>query len=155
FTDGVCWVELAALSDPALMPQTIAAMLGVREQPNRALTETLRDYLRPRQILLIFDNCEHLVADCAVLADALLRACPGLKLLTTSRQSLGVNGEAIWPVPPMSIPNAIGSSPAEELIRFEAARLFIERASAVRPRFALTEQNAPVVAQVCRRLDGI
>jgi predicted ATPase len=155
FTDGVCWVELAALSDPALMPQTIAAMLGVREQPNRALTETLRDYLRPRQILLIFDNCEHLVAACAVLADALLRACPGLKLLTTSRQSLGVNGEAIWPVPPMSIPNAIGSSPAEELIRFEAARLFIERASAVRPRFALTEQNAPVVAQVCRRLDGI
>jgi non-specific serine/threonine protein kinase len=155
YTDGVCWVELAALSDPALMPQTIAAMLGVREQPNRALTETLRDYLRPRQILLILDNCEHLVAACATLADALLRACPGLKMLATSRQSLGVNGEAIWPVPPLSIPNAIGSSPAEELIRFEAARLFIERASAVRPRFALTEQNAPVVAQICRRLDGI
>ncbi|HEY6403819.1 MAG TPA: AAA family ATPase, partial [Blastocatellia bacterium] len=155
FSDGVWWGELASLSHPALVPQTIAAMLGVREQPNRALTETLRDYLRPRQILLILDNCEHLVAACATLADLLLRACPGLKLLATSRQSLGVNGEAIWPVPPMSIPDAIDPSPTEELIRCEAARLFIDRASAARPRFVLTEQHAPVVAQICRRLDGI
>jgi non-specific serine/threonine protein kinase len=153
--DGMWWVELAALSDAGLLPQAVAAALGVREQPGRALSETLVIWLRPRNLLLLLDNCEHLIAACAGLADSLLRACPRLKVLATSREALGVNGEIVWPVPPLSLPDPGDLPSVEELMKYEAARLFVERASAASPRFALTGGNAAAVAQTCHRLDGL
>ncbi len=163
FADGVWLVELAALADPALVPQAVAAVLDVRELPDRPLTKTLADYLRPKRLLLILDNCEHLVAACARLAEVLLRACPDLRILATSREALGIAGETVWPVPSLSLPDpaaacgypAPGPPSLERLARSEAVRLFSERAAAVLPAFALTDRNALAVAQVCRRLDGI
>ena len=139
--DGVWFVDLAPLTDPALVPQTVAATLGVRAEPGRPMTETLAAALRSRRLLLIWDNCEHLLPACAALAAALLAACPALRLLATSRQALGLTGETVWPVPSLS-----GA---------DAAQLFAERAASVLPGFALTERIGPVVAQICRRLDGI
>ena len=155
FEDGVWLVELAPLADPSLVAQAVAATLGVREQPGRSLTETLSDYLGSKKVLLVLDNCEHLVEACAELAEALLRFCPELRVLATSREALGITGEVAWPVPSLSLPDLrrlpdIGSLPS-----YESARLFVERAEAVKPTFALTEQNASAVAQVCYRLDGI
>jgi non-specific serine/threonine protein kinase len=155
FEDGVWLVELASLSDPALVAQTVAFTLGVREQPGRPLTETLTDYLRPREVLLVLDNCEHLVEACANLAVALLRACPRLRILATSRETLGIAGETPWLVPSLSLPAGRQPPAIEEMPRYEAVRLFIERTTAVLPGFALTDRNAQAVAQVCQRLDGI
>jgi non-specific serine/threonine protein kinase len=153
--DGVWWVELAALSDTGLLPQAVAATLGLREQPGRALSETLVAWLQHRKLLLVLDNCEHLIADCAGLADRLLHACPHLKVLATSREALGINGEIVWPVPALSLPDPGDLTSVEELMKYEAVRLFVERASATLPRFALTEENAATVAQICHRLDGL
>ncbi len=153
--DGVWWVELAGLTDQSLVPQAVAAALGVREQAGRAIVKTLADHLRARRLAIILDNCEHLVVACAKLADELLRACPELKILATSRESLNVAGEVIWLVPTLSAPDPNHSLSLEELKRFEAARLFIERACASLPDFTLTAQNAPAVAQICHRLDGL
>ncbi len=155
FEDGAWLVELASLSDPALVPQAVASVLGVREQPGRPLTETLLDHLRPKKALLVLDNCEHLIGACAGLADALLRACPNLRILATSREALGVAGEGTWPVPSLSLPDPRHGLPVEELARYEAVRLFVERAAAVVPGFVPTDQNAAFVARVCQRLDGI
>ncbi len=155
FEDGVWLVELASLSDPAVMAQTVAFTLGVREQPGRSLTETLADYLRPREMLLVLDNCEHLVEACADLTDALLRACPGLRILATSRETLGIAGETSWLVPSLSLPAGRHPPAIEEMPRYEAVRLFIERTTAVLPGFTLTDRNTQAVAQVCQRLDGI
>ena len=102
--DGVWLVELAPLADPSLVPQAVASTLGVREQPGRSLTETLCDYLRSKKMLLVLDNCEHLIEACATLAEALLRSCPELRVLATSREALGINGEVAWPVPSLSLP---------------------------------------------------
>jgi predicted ATPase/DNA-binding CsgD family transcriptional regulator len=155
FEDGVWLVELAPLADPSLVPQAVASTLGVREQPGRSLTETLSDYLRARKMLLVLDNCEHLIEACAALAEALLRYCPELHILTTSREALGIVGEVAWPVPSLSLPDLRRLPEAESLPRYEATRLFVERATAVKPDFALTEQNVAAVGQVCYRLDGI
>jgi predicted ATPase len=125
----------------------------VREQPNRRLADTLADALREKKILLLLDNCEHLLDAVARLVDALLSSCPRLRILATSREALGVPGEANWPVPPLSVPDADGS-PAD-LMRYEAVRLFVERARLRLPAFDLTPANAEAVAKVCRRLDGI
>jgi predicted ATPase/class 3 adenylate cyclase len=154
FSHGVWLAELAALSDPALLPQTVASVLGVREQPGRALLDTLQDYLRPKRLLLLLDNCEHLMAASAQLASRLLPACPQLKLLTTSREALSVAGEVTFQVPSLSLPEALDATP-EVLAQSEAGRLFVERAQAVRPGFTLTHANAGAVTQICRRLDGI
>src|SRR5439155_25317590 len=102
--DGVWLVELAALGDPALLPQVIGTALGLREQPGRDLETALRETLREKSALLVLDNCEHLVAACATLAEALLRACPRLRILTTSREALGITGETAWRVPSLSLP---------------------------------------------------
>jgi len=131
FENGVWWVELASLSDPKLVPGVVASALGVREAPDRSLTEALVEHLKPRRTLLILDNCEHLVEGCAVLADTLLRACPDLKVLATSRESLRVAGEATWVVPSLSLPDPRRRPPTAELARYEAIRLFVERAGAV------------------------
>jgi predicted ATPase/two-component SAPR family response regulator len=155
FEDGVWLVELASLSDPALVPQTVAFALGIREQPGRLLTDTLSEHLELKKMLLVLDNCEHLVEACARLAEALLRSCPNLRILATSREALGITGETGWLVPSLSLPNPPYLPPVEELPRYEAARLFIERAAAMLPTFEPTDRNAAVVMRVCRGLDGI
>jgi predicted ATPase/DNA-binding CsgD family transcriptional regulator len=155
FEDGAWMVELAPLSDPSLVPQAVGSVLGVREQPGRPLTEYLSGYLRHKNMLLVLDNCEHLIGPCAELAEALLRSCPGLRVLATSREALAIPGEVAWPVPPLSLPDLRRLPDSESLLHHESARLFVERTIAVRPTFALTEQNATAVARVCYRLDGI
>src|SRR5918998_2339573 len=155
FEDGVWMVELASLAEPSLVPQAVAFTLGVRERPGSSLTEALTDYLRTRKLLLLLDNCEHLVDACAELAGVLLHSCPGLRVLATSREVLGITGEIAWPVPSLSLPDIRRLPEIESLPRYESARLFVERATTVKPNFTLTEQNAPAVARVCYRLDGI
>lgn len=153
FKDGVWWVELAGLSDGTLIPQAIAKALGVRESTNQPLQETLVNYLRGKQLLLVLDNCEHLVAACARTAEMLLQACPRLTILATSREPLGIGGERVWQVPTLSLPEP--QQVIHLLMQSESVRLFVARAAAVRSDFKLTEQNALTVAHICRRLDGI
>jgi len=155
FPDGVWLVDLAPLADPALVPQAVAAVLGVREEPQRSLTATLVDALRPRALLLLLDNCEHLLDTCAHLAETLLSAGSHLRILATSREALGVAGETSWPVPSLSLPDPAHPPALADLMRSEAVELFRERASSALPTFTLTPENAAAVAQVCRRLDGI
>ncbi len=155
YTDGVWLVELASLSDPALVPQTVAITLGVREEGGRPILTTLSDYLRGKKMLLVFDNCEHLIETCAIMADALLHSCPHLKVLATSREVLGIAGEMTWSVPSLSLPVARQMATSEDLAQYEAVRLFVDRAKYASPGFKLTNQNAQVVAQVCQQLDGI
>src|SRR5215210_7387412 len=155
FEDGVWLVELAWLADQDLVPQTVASVIGAREQPGHPLAETLSNHLRTKRLLLILDNCEHLVEACATLTEALLRSCPELRILTTSREALGITGEIAWPVPSLSLPDLRRLPEVESLRRYESARLFLERTTEVNPAFTLTEQNAPSVARVCYRLDGI
>lgn len=153
--DGVWLVDLAPLADGALVPQAVASALGVRELPGRPLTEALADALRAREILLLLDNCEHLLPACAPLADRLLRACPRLRILATGREALGIAGETAWRVPSLALPESPAVASLEQLRRYEAVRLFVDRARAALPCFALTERNGPAVAEVCRRLDGM
>jgi predicted ATPase/class 3 adenylate cyclase len=155
FPDGVWIVELAALADPALVPQTVAAVWALREQPGRPLSATLQDYVQPKALLLILDNCEHLLEACAQLASALLRGCPRLTILTSSREALGVAGETSYRVPSLALPEAHASLPVERIADYEAVRLFVARAQAVRPDLALTASTLGSIAQICRRLDGI
>jgi predicted ATPase len=155
FAEGVWFVDLAPLADPALVPQAVAAALGVQEAPGRPLLATLGDYLRSRNLLLLLDNCEHLLDACAQLTDTLLRACPQVRILATSRELLGLAGETAWRVPSLSLPDPRQEASVASLIQYEAVQLFLERARAVLPSFNLTEANAPGVARICRRLDGI
>ena len=155
FQDGTWLVELVPLSDPDLVPQAVASVLGVRGTPGAALVDSLRVRLASEETLLILDNCEHLVGACADLAEALLGSCPDLRVLATSREALGVSGETLYPVPPLSLPDLRHLQDAEGLARYEAAELFVERSRAVRPGFEITEQNASAVAQICYRLDGM
>ncbi len=147
-----CWVELAALTDPAFVPQAVATAVGVSEDENRpAMAALAAAFAAPS--LLILDNCEHLIAACALLAASLLRACPNLRILATSREPLRVSGETIWRVPPLTLPAAAAT--ATSLAESEAAQLFVERARGRLPDFALTEENAAAVATICQRLDGM
>ncbi len=155
FANGVWLAELAALSDSALVPQAVASALGVREESGRSLLATLADYLQPKQLLLVLDNCEHLIGACAPLAAALLRACPRLKILALSWEVLGIAEEVTYHVPALSLPDLRRLPSLEHLTQYEAVRLFIERAADALPTFAVTNQNARAVAQVCYRLDGI
>ncbi len=155
FHDGVWWVELVALSDPTLVPQAVAKALGIRESPTQPPVETLVGACKAKQLLLVLDNCEHLVLACARLAETLLTHCPDFQILATSREPLRIPGEQVWTVPLLSVPAAEPSSLAALLLEFEGIRLFVERAGAVRPDFVLDEGNALAIAQICRRLDGI
>jgi predicted ATPase len=155
FEDGVWWSGLASLSDLTLVPQEVASVLNVREQPGRSFTEVLVESLKSEKVMLVIDNCEHLVGACAELADTLLRSCPRLHILATSREILGIDGEISWPVPPLSAPDPNDLPPIEELLHSEAVTLFTERAKTNAPVFELTEHNAPAVARVCQRLDGV
>jgi predicted ATPase/DNA-binding CsgD family transcriptional regulator len=155
FEHGVWWVELAALSDPLLVPQAVASALGTPERAGYTVTEALSDALRPKHLLLVLDNCEHLLAACAQLIDALLRTCSQLRVLVTSREALTISGETIWLVLPLRVPDTYQPPPIEGLLTYEAVQLFVERARSVLASFTLTPENAPAVVQVCRRLDGM
>jgi predicted ATPase/transcriptional regulator with XRE-family HTH domain len=155
YPDGVWHADLAALADPADVPTAVASAMGVREEAGQPLQATLVAALRSRHLLLVLDNCEHLLDVCATLAQALLRGCPQVTVLATSREGLRLAGEIVWRVPSMALPDDEHLPPPEALAQVEAVRLFVERALAVQPDFAVAAQNAPVVAQVCRRLDGI
>jgi predicted ATPase/DNA-binding CsgD family transcriptional regulator len=139
--DGVRLIELASLRDPQLVPQAIATTLNVRERAGRSLSDSVIAWLAQRQMLLVLDNCEHLVAACATIVDRLLEACVNLRVLTTSREPLRITGEVTWRVPSLAVPDAV--------------QLFVERAQAVQPNFKLTSQNASAVAAICSRLDGL
>ena len=155
YPDGVWLVELAALTQGALAPHVVAESLGVQEQPNRPLTATLADALRTKEMLVVLDNCEHLVEAVAGLADELLDACPKLRILATSRERLNVAGEVVWSVPPLSVPDA-GRPPNPEGLRvYESVRLFVERALRRTGAFVLTAQSASAVAEICQQLEGM
>lgn len=154
FADGVWFVELAPLTDASLIPQTIAAIFGLRELPNMPIINIVTDYLRAKQLLLILDNCEHLVEACAKLSNHLLHSCPQVKVIATSREALGITGETTYRVPSLSLPDPAQVT-REAIMGFESVQLFVERASAVNPRFNLSDENASAIAQICRRLDGI
>lgn len=155
FADGVFLVELAALADAQLVPQAVARALGVREQPGRALVDVLAEALNARQQLLVLDNCEHLVDAAAHLADCLLGTCEELRILATSREPLSISGEVTWRVPSLAVPDSGAAALSGQLTAYAATRLFVERATAARPDFRVTDQNAPAIIEVCRRLDGI
>ncbi len=161
--DGVWIIDLAAISDPEMVVQAVSAVLGLREEPGEPLIETLCAYLKPRTTLLLLDSCEHLVAACAELAEAVLRACPNARILATSRERLGIAGEHVFPVPTLELPPAnygaqsTGAAQADpsKLFEYASVRLFCERAFLQQPSFALTGANAGAVAEICRTLDGI
>src|SRR5215204_2497566 len=154
FEDGVFFVALAAVADPTLVAPAITRALGLAESGNQTAEELLEGYLRDRQVLLVLDNFEQ-VLESASLLDALLSAAPGLKLLATSRTALRLYGEHEFPVPPLSLPDTGPLPPVEHLTRYEAVRLFVDRARAIRPDFSLTGENAPAVIEICHRLDGL
>src|SRR5260370_38049146 len=155
FEHGVWWVELAALSDPLLVPQVVASAVGISERVGCTLTEALSDVLRRQHLLLVLDNCEHLLAACVQLIETLLHTCPTLRVLVTSREALTITGETVWPVASLRVPYTYPLPPIDGLLTYEAVQLFIERARSVQPSFTLTPENAPAGVQVCRRLDGI
>jgi non-specific serine/threonine protein kinase len=155
FPDGVWVIDLAALADPGLVAQAVATVLDVREGPHRPILTALADCLRNRQLLLILDNCEHLITACAQLSDAILRSADRACILATSREGLGITGETVWRVPSLSVPDAATNVSTETLLLYDAARLFLERASAVDPSFTAAAANAALIADVCIRLDGI
>jgi predicted ATPase/DNA-binding CsgD family transcriptional regulator len=154
FADGVVWVDLAPLADAALVPTTLAIALGVTPSPSRPLHEDLASSLRSRQLLLLLDNCEHVLAETADLVGYLLARCPALQVLATSRAPLHLHGEQSLPVAPLPLPPIDGRS-LGSLAENDAVRLFVARARAVRPAFVLTEANASTVAMICHRLDGL
>lgn len=154
FADGACWVELQRVRDPATVAAAVGGAVGVRERPGQTLVDTLAEQLRERHLLVVLDNCEHLVAACAALVQELTSACPRLHVLATSREPLAVEGETTFGVAPLRVPDP-GARSAHAVGATDAGRLFEVRARQVRPDFALTHDNAAAVATICRRLDGI
>jgi predicted ATPase len=155
YPDGVWLVELAPLSKEELVPKAVAEALGVAERPAEPLADTLAEVLRRSELLLILDNCEHLLEATARLVDLMLDSCPQLRVLATSREALGVEGELRWVVPPLSVPEFQGTLKTEDLVGYESVRLFVERAMARDPTFYLSLHNALAVAEICRMLEGI
>ncbi len=154
YPDGVWFVELAPIQDPELVPQAVFTALGLQDHSSSWAVSTLSDYLADKRPLLILDNCEHVHDAAAVLAGTLLRACPDLRILATSRQALGVTGEVVIDVPTLSLPEDGDASP-ETLLRSDAVALFVERAGAVQQGFAVDAANAAAILSVCTHLDGI
>jgi predicted ATPase/DNA-binding CsgD family transcriptional regulator len=154
FLDGALFVPLADLRQPELVASRVASVIGVVEEPGRPLAATLADALRPRRVLLVLDNCEHLIDACAVLGEQLLASSPGLSVIATSREPLRVAAETVWQVPPLSMPGS-DRAPAAEMIDSDALRLFAERAAAVKPDFVLGPANLKPAAAICRAVDGL
>ena len=155
FDHGIWFVELAPLTDPDLIPQTILSAIGIREQEGPPPLELLKTYLQEKKTLIVLDNCEHLISASAQVVNELLRAAPKIKVLTSSREALGVRGEVSYPVPSLTLPNLKHLPAIESLSQYEAVRLFIDRALLVSPHFVVDKENAPYLAQICHRLDGI
>ena len=154
FEDGAFVVELAPISNPALVPVTVAQVLGVRDVGGRPILESLKEYLRRRSMLLVLDNFEQILSAASVVAD-LMSVSPGLRVLVTSREPLHLRGEREYAVPPLALPDARHLPAPEEVARYAAVALFLERAAAIRPDFAVTDENAAAVAEICARLDGL
>ena len=155
FPNGIWFVELAPLTEPGLIPQTILSAVGIQAQQGYISMERLIDFLREKTSLLILDNCEHLIEACARLVETLLNTAPNLKILASSREALGVKGEQAWHVPSLSAPDIKHLPPFDQLPQYESIRLFIDRTLLVQPHFVFTNENAPAVAKICQRLDGI
>jgi non-specific serine/threonine protein kinase len=155
FGDGVWWVNLAPLGDGGLVAHTVALVLGLPGDPRRSMAATLGNHLWNKDLLLVLDNCEHLVAECAELAGQLLPHAPRLRIMATSREPLGIDGEVVWSVLPLSLPALEGAPTPQSVVESEAGQLFLERARAAQPDFLLTDAVSRAIAQVCRRLDGI
>jgi predicted ATPase/DNA-binding SARP family transcriptional activator len=154
YQEGVWLIQFASVPKPELIWSAVASALSVREEPDRPLAATITEQFRTKETLLVLDNCEHLLPAAAEVTGTLLAECPEVRILATSQVRLRVGGEAIWPVPPLSVP-AAGELDVAAVLRFESARLFQDRAALARPGFTLTAANAAAVAQLCRRLDGI
>lgn len=155
FSDGVWLVELAPVTDPALVPQTLLSTFNLREDRNRSPQAVLVDFLRAKMLLLVLDNCEHLIEACAQISDSLLQACPNLRILASSREALGIAGELAYRVPSLNTPNPEKLPSLDELKKVDSIQLFVERAATAKPGFTLTNLNAFSLAQICYRLDGI
>lgn len=158
YPDGVWYVELASLRNAAQVPQTVATTLGLRELRGRTAVDLLLSHLQSRTLLLVLDNCEHVIDACARLAAEMLQTCADVRILATSRETLGVYGETSFSVPPFRVPPIDDDAPRaglDELAGYEAVRLFVERAQLTLPSFALTSDNVESVVRVCRRLDGM
>lgn len=155
FDDGVWFIDLAPISNPDLVPNAIANVMGVREEPNRPLMDTLLDCMKGRNTLLILDNCEHLIETCARLSESILQTDPHPRILASSREPLGIAGEKVYRVPPLDVPAHAETLTVEESGQYASIRLFIERALQTQSTFKVTNTNAPVIAKICRRLDGI
>jgi len=155
FFDGVWLVELAALSDPRLVPQAVAQALEVKVQSTRPVIETLNDYLGSKKLLLVLDNAEHMLEECARFVDLILRRSPDVAMVATSRERLGLAGELTYRVPSLTVPSPGEAATPDSLLAYEGVRLFVERARLLRPDFSVTPENAASLAAICYRLDGI
>ncbi|MFT3896018.1 MAG: adenylate/guanylate cyclase domain-containing protein [Anaerolineales bacterium] len=155
FSNGVWLLELAPITDPALVPQALLSIFNLRESSHRSIDEVLIEYLRTRNILLVLDNCEHLIEASAQLSERLLQACPHLKILASSREALGIAGEIAYHVPSLQAPNPADLPPLDQLEKMDSIRLFMDRARTSKPDISLTKDNASFIAQICFRLDGI
>ena len=155
YPDGAWWLELAPLSDPALIESALATVVGVRPLPGQTPLQAAVMHLAAHTALVLLDNCEHVLEPCAEIADAVLHGCPGVTLVATSREPLGLGGETTWRVPSLSLPAPRAPEARQSLAQSDAVRLFIERALKVRPNFTVTNDTAPHIAQVCESLDGI
>jgi predicted ATPase/class 3 adenylate cyclase/DNA-binding CsgD family transcriptional regulator len=153
--DGAWWVELAPLADPALVTEAVLGILRVGDIPGSSALQRLTAHLATRDLLVVLDNCEHVLGACAALSEAVLRTCPGVAVLATSREALGIGGEVTWQVPPLALPARDEPCAVESLGSYDAVRLFVDRAVKARPNFSVTNATAPVVAEICARLDGI
>ena len=155
FADGVWLVSLAPVRDASLIPSAIASAVGCRERAGEPLAATILAYLAERELLLLVDNCEHLIEACAALAEQILDACPSVRVLATSRERLRTTGEQTWRVSSLAVPDPEGAADPERLLQYSAVRLFAERAQAVQPSFALGKANARTVTSICARLEGL
>ncbi|MGE5643967.1 MAG: adenylate/guanylate cyclase domain-containing protein [Byssovorax cruenta] len=155
FPDGVWLAALAPVTDSALIPQSLLSIFNLREDRHREIVDVLIEHLRSKTILLLLDNCEHVIDACAQISETLLHACPKLKILASSREALGIAGEIAYRVPSLATPNPASLPSVDELKKMDSIRLFVERAATANSNFILTQDNASFVAQICFRLDGI
>ena len=155
FPDGVWMAELAPIADPALVATIVVRALGLQDEPFRTPAQTIAHHVGTKSMLVVLDNCEHLIAAAATVTETVLRACPSLTVLATSREPLNVTGEVTWRVPSLSLPVDVGTPAIAALASSEALQLFRERARRARPGFEVTDANTATVAEICRRLDGI
>lgn len=155
FTDGSWLIDLAPLADPALIPQSVASLFDRYQVSEAATVTVLQNFLRLKNLLLVLDNCEHLIQGVAGLCDALLRTCPNLEILATSREALSIAGETVFQVPSLSLPASQRTASIKAMKQYESVRLFIDRSNATNPNLHLNDANAPAIAQICRRLDGM